>query len=141
MGVHFRLGGAAGVLGMPAGETTARVVELSSIWCRPGLELLEALLEAGTPAEKLKVLELFLLKPAKRGRRRSPAILHALQRFSMEPGVLSIATVADEFGVESQTSGPPIPGRGRADAETILPYSTIPLCVTGHRATTTGGLG
>jgi AraC-like DNA-binding protein len=98
MGVHFKPGGAACVLGMPAGEMTDRVVGLDSVSGRAGLELREALLDSPTPTGKSAVLESFLLRLAKRGRSRSPAIRHALRQFSTESGMLSIASVANELG-------------------------------------------
>lgn len=98
MGVHFKPGGAAGILGMPAGEMTDRVVELDSVWGRPGLELHEALLESPTPTAKFAVLDSFLLRQAKRGHAHSPAIRHALRRLTAEPGMMSIGTTAIELG-------------------------------------------
>jgi AraC-like DNA-binding protein len=99
MGVHFKPGGAAGVLGMSAGEMANRVVELDSVWGRAGLELREALLESPTPGAKFVVLESFLLRLAKGARGRSPAIRYALRRFATEPGVMSIGMVANELGL------------------------------------------
>ena len=99
MGVHFKPAGAAGVLGMPAGEMADRVVELDSVWGRAGLELRDALLEAPASEAKFAVLEKFLLRLTKRARARSPAIRYALRRFAIERGVMSISAVADELGL------------------------------------------
>jgi len=99
MGVHFKPAGAAGVLGMPAGEMTDRVVELDAIWGQAGLDLHNSLLEAPTPDARFAVLENFLLRRTQRARVRSPAIRHALSRFITEPAMVSIDAVADELGV------------------------------------------
>ncbi len=98
MGVHFKPGGAAGVLNMPAGEMADRVVELDSIWGHAGQHLRDALLEAPAPAAKFAVLESFLLHVAKRARPRSPAICHSLRRLAADPGIASIGMIADELG-------------------------------------------
>src|SRR5262245_42763638 len=61
IGVHFKPGGVAPFLGLPADELRNRVVEMNTIWGRSADEWRERLLAAPNPQAKFRVLENFLL--------------------------------------------------------------------------------
>ena len=61
IGAHFKPGGAAAVLGLPAHELRNRVVELDGIWNAAASELREQLLAACRPDAKFRILEQWLL--------------------------------------------------------------------------------
>jgi AraC-like DNA-binding protein len=57
VGVHFKPGGAARVLGVPAGELADTHVELEALWGRRAVELRERLAAAADPAQRFRILE------------------------------------------------------------------------------------
>jgi AraC-like DNA-binding protein len=57
VGVHFKPGGAASVLGVPAGELADAHVELEALWGRRAVELRERLCAAADPAQRFRILE------------------------------------------------------------------------------------
>ena len=62
IGAHFKPGGAAAVLGLPAGELRDQVVQLEAIWDRAtAVALREELLTARRPMAKFATLERWLL--------------------------------------------------------------------------------
>lgn len=99
VGAHFKVGGAARVLGMPAGELLDQVVELDALGGLAHANLRDALLEAPTPAAKFSVLEDFLLRQARRNDTRNPAMRHAVSRLTNAPNTASISAVATELGI------------------------------------------
>lgn len=98
MGAHFKPGGAAAVLGLPARELTDRVVEVDAVWGQAGRELRESLIEAHSPSAKFAKLETFLARLASRTQPRSMAVRHALRRLCAEPAMVSIGAVVEELG-------------------------------------------
>src|SRR5262245_52502540 len=62
IGVHFRPGRAAPLLGVPASELADAHVELESLWGRTAAELRERLCTAATPPKRFAVLEEVLLR-------------------------------------------------------------------------------
>lgn len=62
IGAHFKPGGAAAVLGLPADEFRDQVVELDAIWGSAAAELREELLAARGPRAKFAALEAYLLQ-------------------------------------------------------------------------------
>jgi len=102
IGAHFRPGGAAAVLGLPADELRDQVVELDAIWGAGVGELRERLLAARGPQAKFHLLEQFLL--ARLARREADSIPQrriswALTRFLSEPRALTIREVVDDLGI------------------------------------------
>jgi len=99
IGVHFKPGGAAPFLGIPASELADRVEELDCIWGREALSLREALLDARDPSLKFRVLADFL------GRRLNPAsvpnlaVQEALARFMAEPQMIALEEVIRSLGI------------------------------------------
>jgi AraC-like DNA-binding protein len=105
LGVQFRPGGAFPFLaGLPAGELHNLHVPLDAIWGRSADELRERLLEAGDHAARFGILERFLERLLRRssGRRRHPAVVHALGALHRTPHARTIADVADEVGLSSR---------------------------------------
>ena len=74
IGAHFKPGGAAAVLGLPANELRDQVVELDMIWGSAAIHLREELLAARTAQTKFATLERWLLQ------RLSTCKLDALQQ-------------------------------------------------------------
>jgi AraC-like DNA-binding protein len=100
IGAHFKPGGAAVFLDMPADEIRDRVVDLESIWGRGSRDLREQLLAAKSPSEKFHVLEQFLC--ALLARRKSELqrrVSWALHRFISEPRVGTIGDVVQDLGI------------------------------------------
>ncbi len=99
MGAHFKVGGAACVLGMPAGELLDQVVELDALGRLADANLRDALLEAPSPEAKFNVLEDFLLCQARRNGARKPALHHAVNSLTNAPNTASISALATELGI------------------------------------------
>ncbi len=78
VGVHFRPGGAAPFLGLPAGELADSHIELDTVWGRPAGELRERLCGAATPAHRFQLLEQALRTRLDRSPRRHGAVRGAL---------------------------------------------------------------
>jgi AraC-like DNA-binding protein len=91
VGVHFRPGGAARLLGVPPGELADTHVPLDALWGREG-RLLRERLGAASEGERLRILEQALA--ARLGRARAPRqviphALHALDAVRAEVGQIS----------------------------------------------------
>lgn len=100
IGVHFKPGGAAAFLGMPANELAGRVVDLDTIWGNTIWMWRDRLLSSKTPAQKFAVLERLLLQrlAATRDSRKS-AVAWALDRYLADPTVDTIASVSGRLGL------------------------------------------
>ncbi|HMJ53761.1 MAG TPA: DUF6597 domain-containing transcriptional factor [Polyangiaceae bacterium] len=57
IGIHFKPGGAAAFLGVPAGALANAHVELEALWGRRAFELRDRLGEAAGPAERFRILK------------------------------------------------------------------------------------
>lgn len=68
IGVHFKPGGAAALLGLPAGELRDQVIELNALWGAAAIDLRDELLAAPTPMAKFATLERCLLERLNRGK-------------------------------------------------------------------------
>jgi AraC-like DNA-binding protein len=99
IGVHFKPGGAATVLGLPASELAGRVIELDAVWGDTVWDWREQLLEALTPAAKFATLERLLTQKLHESRKPSNnAIAWALSQFLTEPGLPTITSVLSKVG-------------------------------------------
>ena len=99
IGVHFKPGGAAAFLGLPANELAGRVVELDAIWGNTVWKWRDQLLAAKTPDKKFAVLEYLLLRRLAQSRQnRNDAIGWALGRYIAEPSVQTITSVSGRVG-------------------------------------------
>ena len=97
VGVHFRPGGAARLLGVQAGEIANRHVDLEDLWGRRASELRERLCVAGNPRQRFMILEQTLVSglrgiPTERG-----AVKVALAELD-RPGV-DVGQVAEKVGL------------------------------------------
>ncbi|WAS94618.1 AraC family transcriptional regulator [Nannocystis punicea] len=101
MGVHFKPGGAAPFLGVPAGALTGGHFALAAIWGASATTLRERLLEAAGPDERFRLLARFLLARLARPPRRHPAVAYALRAFD-DPDLGSVAEVLTRTGVSAK---------------------------------------
>lgn len=98
LGVHFRPGGAAPLLGLPAGLITDHHVGLDALWGARSRELRERLVEAVTPEARFGLIERALRARLDAAPRHHPAVSHALRRMSAAPSLARIAEVRAETG-------------------------------------------
>src|SRR5262245_58709254 len=102
IGVHFKPGGAAPFLRLPADKLHDGVVELDAIWGGDARDLRERLLAACGPKLKFRLLEDFLLDrltPERLDDTPQRRISWALDRFQREPQVPTIRAVVDKLGI------------------------------------------
>jgi AraC-like DNA-binding protein len=97
IGVHFRPGGAAALLGVPAGELADSHVDLELFWGAAARETRERLCEAATPEARFSLLEEILLERLRRSPERHPAVSAALAALTHKE--LSIGEIAREIGI------------------------------------------
>jgi AraC-like DNA-binding protein len=102
MGVRFRPGGAFPFLGMPASELADAQVYLDTLWGASAIELRERLCEAGTPAERLNLLENALVAHLFRPLERHYAVRFALNTFGRADSGLAVRDVAREAGLSQR---------------------------------------
>jgi len=102
IGAHFKPGGVAAFLGMPAGELCEQVVELDAIWGQHIWDWRDQLLAAEGPFSKFKVFEQLLAQKlaetAEEPRRRA-AVNWALGQFLRDPHYNNVAAVANALGI------------------------------------------
>ncbi len=94
LGVHFRPGGAAAVLGLPAGELANAHVDLQTIWGRMATGLREHLCELAEPTERFRLLEQTLLERLAVSCHRHPAVRAGLELLIGTRGQARIRDVA-----------------------------------------------
>ncbi len=98
VGVHFHPGGAAPFLGMPAGETTGRHLELEDVWGAGARGLREQLLDAANPRGMFELIEHALLARLEVRRVPHPAAAYALGQLNAAPAMVRIDRVRNETG-------------------------------------------
>jgi len=96
MGVHFRPGGAAPLLGVPASELCDQVVGLEAVLGSDARRLRNQLLDASTPETKFRCLEKRLQGNAVICQR--PSLAHAIRVLRSAPEEVSIKKIAAEIG-------------------------------------------
>lgn len=95
LGVHFKPGGAAPFLRLPADAIGERHVALDDLWGSLALRLRERLQDARDVDERCRILENALLHAARRQLTpRHPAVDFALRRFARAPDMPRIAALA-----------------------------------------------
>ncbi len=102
VGIHFKPGGAAAILGVPAHELRGRLLELDALWGQPALELRDRLQEAGTFAARVSLLEETLCARLERARDPHPAVTYALAELGRAPANTSIATLGACAGLSAR---------------------------------------
>jgi AraC-like DNA-binding protein len=98
IGAHFKPGGAAQFLGIPAEEVCNQVVELDAIWGNSIWEWRDQLLSVDGPAAKFRVLEELLVRKLSSAQ-STPVVTWALDRFTHEPHMQKIAQVSGQLGI------------------------------------------
>jgi AraC-like DNA-binding protein len=101
IGVHFKPGGAAPFLGLPAGELSDAVVQLDGIWSSEIWTWRDRLLAESGAHGKFRLLEQLLLSRLERARLTADstkAVGWALDRFVREPHLQSIRAVTQAVG-------------------------------------------
>ena len=102
MGAHFKPGGAAPFLGMPADEVQDQVVELDALWGDETVDWRDQLLEAPGPEAKFQLLERILIRRLLANHKAASAdtwISQALHRLALPGPPPAIRALADELGV------------------------------------------
>jgi AraC-like DNA-binding protein len=102
VGVHFRPGRAAGVLGVPASELADAHVALESLWGPAAAELRDRVGAAVTPAKRFAVLEDVLRGRLLRARPRHGAIPVALDAFERAEAAVKVRDLARRVGLSQR---------------------------------------
>lgn len=102
IGVHFRPGGVAPFLEMPASVLSNSVIELDSIWSADVSDLRDALLEQPSPGKKFRVLENFLRRKFRPPAEANGAIRHAVEKFLAAPHAATMRQVSSELGISQK---------------------------------------
>lgn len=99
LGVHFRPGGAAALLGIPADQLAGRHTPLEDVWGREAERLRARLLEAPSAAEAMALMEEVLLARLENLAPPHAAIRQALARLEARPAGTSIESLRRESGL------------------------------------------
>jgi AraC-like DNA-binding protein len=97
LGIHFKPGGAAPFLRLPASELANTRVSLDAVWGGAASELKERLLEAGTWPARFAILERALLAQL-RPSRGHPAVAFALRAIDNAPHRRTIGRLTERIG-------------------------------------------
>ncbi len=143
IGVHFKPGGAAAILGFPADELRDQVVALDAIWGGTAAELRERLLQARGARAKFAILERSL-SDRLTGRNLDEAqqrrVFWARDQF-LTTDPVRISDVVNQVGNQSQTFYRTIsPSRG-ADTEAVLPNPAFSARAGADCCASTGRMG
>jgi AraC-like DNA-binding protein len=93
-GIHFRAGGAAPLLGVPASDVRDTHVALETLWRAAAWELQDRIVNASTPQARLGILEATLWARILSARAQHPAVAYAVRVFAALPRAASVADVA-----------------------------------------------
>lgn len=99
IGAHFKPGGAAPFLPLPASELDNEVVSLETLWGAAAADLREQLLAAALPESRFRILEQFLLARLAQERESRPAVSFALSAFQVARARPSIAEITEQLGL------------------------------------------
>jgi len=102
LGVHFRPGGAIGVLGLPAAEFRDAHVDLRTLWGPPSSELRERLCELKEPTSKFRLLEAALLQRLATYRGGHSAVRTALDVVRRSDGRARTRDIARAVGLSQR---------------------------------------
>jgi AraC-like DNA-binding protein len=98
VGVAFRPGAAAAILGVPIAELTDRHIAIDALWGVRGSDLREQLLAAGSPTGVFRVMERELTLRLERPLLIHPAIAHALAAHSSGWAHSRVADIQRDVG-------------------------------------------
>jgi AraC-like DNA-binding protein len=101
LGVHFRPGGAAPLLGVPPGALTDRHVSLAELWGRRSAVLRMRLMRAGSVSSLFDLMEQALLDRLTEPPADYLAIMQAVRAFSL-PAPVSVKAMCDLTGYRSK---------------------------------------
>ena len=103
MGVEFKIGGAASLLGLPLDELRDLHVPLTELWSSHATELRERVLAAPSPSAKLVAVEQVLsIRLAQVSHRPHPAAARAAARIAAAPERCGIAELSEALGMSSR---------------------------------------
>ncbi len=102
VGISFCPAGALPFLKMPCAELHNQIVNADDLWGRLATELRDRILEALSPAKKLRAVELFLLQRAAGQFDAEPLVEHAVSQFLHAPQAARIAELAYKSGLTSR---------------------------------------
>jgi AraC-like DNA-binding protein len=98
IGVHFRPGGAAPFLGLPARELRDRDVALEHLWGQCACELHDRLMQTSSPPKMFRLLEDVLLRRLDPSHLPHPIAIYALAELSMDESIARIRQVQEATG-------------------------------------------
>lgn len=101
VGVHFRAGGAAALLGLPAGELAEQSVALEDLWGAEARRLRERLLAAASPQQRLDRLEAALRARLDPRALPDAAVRQALRALHASGGGARIASLQAASGLSA----------------------------------------
>jgi AraC-like DNA-binding protein len=101
LGIHFRPGGAAALLGIPAGDLEDAYAGLDSLWGAGARRLRERLAEASSRADRVHLVESFLLGRAAPRLAPHPRVALALEALD-DPTVLRVADLRARTGLSAK---------------------------------------
>lgn len=102
IGVQFRPGGAASMLGLPASELRNTNVALDALWGAAAHDLRDRMLTARTPEARFHVLEAALTARLAYHAAPHPAVAYALREFHAVPQMRTVAEVANRVSLSSR---------------------------------------
>ena len=103
IGAHFRPGGAAPFMGMPADELASKVVDLEAVWGSAAWSLRDRLLETRTATGKLSLLEAALRKRFKQTQHdhsRRGRLAIAVKQLDASPS--RVPLICQELGISQK---------------------------------------
>ena len=98
LGVHFKPGGAAPFLGLPAAEVSDAHVGLDDIWGSAAHTLRERLLDTPNPDARLALLERALIARLHPAFSPNPAVAYALHQLTSNPALARVNDVRTQSG-------------------------------------------
>jgi AraC-like DNA-binding protein len=102
VGVHFRPGGAAALLGPAVAGLANRTVLLEDLWGPAARALRERLQALASPQERLALLQAHLVQRLHGATPLDPMVMFALRRFHRDPAAAAVQPVQRDSGLGPQ---------------------------------------